>query len=356
VASPDRTKIDNDWPAQELEYIENCPYCGSKVRNIAYQGVQDWSFYCAPGKWTYWDCTSCSALYLSPRPTKLSIGRAYDTYYTHGSSNVAKVFSAGKTLVRNLCYFAWYGIDLRPRFSLSKLLFPLLEVFRNRVVAPSFILQELNNLPKGRLIDVGCGDGAYLDAAKQLGWQTLGIEFDPKSAKIAEKSGHQVIQGTYEALAAFQNEIDCIICSHVLEHVHDPKALLTLIANALKLGGVSIFSLPNAGSVVRSIFADSWRGLEAPRHLAIPQFQSLLELTCAFGFELKLSTVSRLETLEASSDIVRKRGVETPSLQDSVVKLRAAEIQIDELNADFINIVLVKKSIQIHSSDVMSSI
>lgn len=356
MASPDRTKIDCDWPPQELEYIENCPYCGSKGRNIAYQGVQDWSFYCAPGKWTYWDCASCSALYLSPRPTKVSIGRAYDTYYTHGASDIAKMLAAGKTLIRNLCYFAWHGIDLRPRFSLPKLLFPLLDVFRNRMVAPSFILQELNNLPKGRLIDVGCGDGAYLDSAKQLGWQTLGIEFDPKSAKIVEKSGHKVIQGTYEALAAFQNEIDCIICSHVLEHVHDPKALLSLIASALKPGGVSIFSLPNAGSVVRGIFADSWRGLEAPRHLAIPGFQSLLEVTRAFGFELKLCTVSRLETLEASLAIVLERGVEIPALQEKVVKLRAAEGQVDKFNSDFINIILVKISSQVRTSNVVSSI
>jgi SAM-dependent methyltransferase len=356
VASPDRTKIASDWPVHELEYIETCPYCGSRGRNIAYQNVQDWSFYCAPGKWTYWDCTGCSALYLSPRPTKASIGRAYDTYYTHGASDIAKMLAAGKTLVRNLCYFAWYGIDFRPRFSLPKVLFPLLAVFRKRIVAPSFILQELNNLPKGRLIDVGCGDGAYLDSAKQMGWQTLGIEFDPKSVKIVEKSGHKVVQGTYEALAAFQNEIDCIICSHVLEHVHDPKTLLSLIASALKPGGVAIFSLPNAGSIVRSIFSDSWRGLEAPRHLAIPGFESLLDLTRAFGFELKLYTVSRLETLKASLAIVFARGVEIPNLQEKVMKLQTAEGQVDKFNSDFINIVLVKIPSHVRVSNVVSSV
>ena len=82
----------------------------------------------------------------------------------------------------------------------------------------------------------------------------------------------------------------------------------------------------------------------------------MLEVTRAFGFELKLCTVSRLETLEASLAIVLERGVEIPALQEKVVKLRAAEGQVDKFNSDFINIILVKISSQVRTSNVVSSI
>ena len=345
MASPDQSIIDESWAADDLDQVDACPYCGSTGRNVAYRETQDWSFYCAPGKWTYWDCSDCGTLYLNPRPSKESIGRAYSTYYTHGVSNLYKALSLGKSLVRNLCYLAWYGIELRPSIALPKFLFPLLSVFRNRIAAPSFILQELHRLPKGRVVDVGCGDGMFLDVAKQFGWHTLGIEVDPEAAKVVRASGHEVVQNTYEALAAFDNEIDCIICSHVLEHVHDPKALFFAMSEALKLGGVVLLSLPNAGSIVRSAVSDNWRGLEAPRHLVIPRYEGLLEAARLFGFEKKFSTISRFETLDASLLIAQRRGIDTPDFCAGVARLQTVKDSVTEVNSDFINVVLRKVSV-----------
>lgn len=345
MPSSDHSILDESWPSKDLEEVAACPYCGSLERNIAHQDVQDWSFYCAPGRWTYWNCGNCGALYLNPRPTKQSIGRAYATYYTHGGSSVSRMLSIGKSLVRNLCYFAWYGIALQPRIALPRFLFPVLSVFRTRIAPPSFILRELHQLPKGRVVDVGCGDGMFLDMAKQLGWRTLGIELDPEAAKVVRASGHELVQGTYEALAAFDKEIDCIICSHVLEHVHDPKALFLAMSEALKMGGVVLLSMPNAGSIVRSAVNDNWRGLEAPRHLAIPRYAGLLAVARLFGFEKKYSTISRFETLDASLRIARQRGADTPAFRAGVARLQAEEDRVTETNSDFINVVLRKVSV-----------
>lgn len=345
MASPDHSIIDESWPADGLERVDACPYCGSTGRNVAYREVQDWSFYCAPGKWTYWDCHECGTLYLDPRPTKASIGRAYATYYTHGGSGFSKKFSIGKALIRNLCYFAWYGIKLRPRLALPSFIFPLLSVLRRRIAAPSFILKELNQLPKGKVVDVGCGDGAFLDAAKQLGWNTLGIEFDPEAVKVVRASGHEVIQGTYEACSVFDNQIDCIICSHVLEHVHDPKALLFILSRALKVGGIALISLPNAGSIVRHAVQENWRGIEAPRHLAIPRLDGLLKAARAMGFEKEASFVSRFETLEASLTIARHRGANMSALHKKVALMQEGASNVTETDSDFINLVLKKVAV-----------
>lgn len=342
MSKPDETVIDNDWPLADLEYLNACPYCGSSRRILAYRDVQDWTFRCAPGKWNYWGCQGCGTLYLDPRPTKESVGRAYATYYTHGASWLRKLSAAGKTPIRNLCYFAWHGIELHPRISLPKFMFPALAIFRQRIASPSFILQKLNQLPKGRLVDVGCGDGLFLEAGRQLGWDTLGIELDPEAVRVARKAGHEVVHGTHEALAAFENEVDCIICSHVIEHVHNPNFLLSAVSRALKMGGVALVSLPNAGSVVLQAVSENWRGLEAPRHLAIPRYESFREMTCQYGLSMEASFVSRHETLDASLAIARNRGVNMHELNDKVTLLQQGLVDLTESNSDFINLVLKK--------------
>lgn len=339
---PAQLKIEEPWPADCLERVHECPYCSSEGRILAYPDVQDWSFHCAPGKWTYWGCRDCGTLYLDPRPTKRSIARAYAIYYTHGESNLGKIRATFKSLVRNQCYLAWYGINLHPRLMLPGFMLPLLSVFRRHLAAPSFILQELNRLPKGRLVDVGCGDGLFLDAARQLGWKTLGIEQDPEAARVVRAAGHEVILGTDEALGAFADEIDCVICSHVLEHVHDPGSLLRTIFRALKQGGVVLISLPNAGSIVLRTVGENWRGLEAPRHLAIPQRESLLRLTRTLGFATTASHVSKLETLEASLGIAQHRGADTPALRRKISGIRDDAGKVTAKESDFINVVLKK--------------
>lgn len=346
LSDPNTSTIDQSWPLENVENVGACPYCESTKRVLEYPNVQDWAFQCAPGKWNYWACQDCSALYLDPRPTQESIGRAYSTYYTHGLTKGSYALSASKSLIRNLCYFAWFGIKLSPRLPFPRFMFPLLSIFRRRIAPPSFILQALSRLPKGKVIDVGCGNGQFLDAAKQLGWNTLGIEIDPEAVKVVRASGHDVIQGTYEALGDFDNEIDCVICSHVLEHVHDPKSLLLAIARALKVGGTTLISLPNAGSIVLLTLQENWRGLEAPRHLAIPTFEGILNLTRALGFETEATFVSRFETLDESLAIAKLRGTDTQESRKKVAVLQEGVGQVSETNSDFINLILKKTATQ----------
>ena len=278
---PDTSIIDQPWPAKELEHIKRCPYCNSNDRTLAYKDVQDWSFYCAPGKWNYWNCSQCEALYLSPRPTELSIGKAYSKYYTHNSK--------GKTLTENIknrlkneCFSHWLNSNITPRINLLKSLSFLLNPLKKMLHMP-FELELLLDLPKGELLDVGCGSGYMLKIAKEMGWDVTGLEIDPLAVKAAREKGLNVIQGDYRKLDQFLNIYDCIICSHVLEHVHHPLMLLKLLVKALRPQGVLFLSLPNAHSHVRERFGENWRGIEAPRHVAIPTVKKIIEHLNSLG-------------------------------------------------------------------------
>lgn len=285
MSTIDTAPSDLPWPPADLEAVNTCPYCESSARTLAYCDVQDWTFKSAPGRWTYWDCAECRAIYLDPRPTEASVGRAYQKYYTHHHMGSGEVLGDLKQRLVNECWSTWLGIDIRPRLQLPRIMAPLLRALRAKIPAP-FELETLASLPRSQLLDIGCGSGTTLKLGTLLGWRTTGLELDLAAVLAARREGLDILHGSYKLLGDFPESFDCVICSHVIEHVHDPQCLLRLMAGTLKVGGVAIISCPNADSHVRHRFGASWRGLEAPRHLAIPSLDFLTRMLKDLGFSV----------------------------------------------------------------------
>lgn len=295
-----------DWPAGDSEEVPHCPYCGNSERSLAYSAVRDWAFGSAPGLWTYWSCSGCHGLYLSPRPTPASIGNAYSRYYTHDGDRSAGRLSAIKKRVRNEVWSNSLQTSLYPRLGLPKILAWTTQWLRPWIAEP-FGLRQLAQLPKGLLIDVGCGNGNKIKLAEQLGWQARGIELDAAAVKAAVAQGLQVELGGFELLANYEGQVDCLVCSHVLEHVHQPLRMIELLLAALKPEGVLLLSLPNAASFLRHHYRENWRGLEAPRHLAIPDGAWLRAYLGRQGFDCTQVPSHPLETA-IESERMRRRG------------------------------------------------
>jgi 2-polyprenyl-3-methyl-5-hydroxy-6-metoxy-1,4-benzoquinol methylase len=340
MKKPDTSIIDQPWPESELEHVDSCPYCGSKERTLAYKDVQDWSFYSAPGKWMYWDCKGCEALYLNPRPKEESIGKAYASYYTH-NSNSESLLCLLKTRLRNECFSHWLKTNVTPRLNLPKALSFLLVPFKSLIKIP-FELTALADLPKGQILDVGCGNGNKLILAKQLGWDVTGLEIDPNAVMIARNQKLNVKEGSYKDLANFVNEFDCIICSHVLEHVYNPVEMLKLLTQSLKPGGTLLLSLPNSKSRVREMFGANWRGLEAPRHIAIPSQDFLIMKMLPAAFIVNCAKTSGFETV-AESIRIQKRLLKLNYLNFKWIRSLPTDQITDMSKSDFISLVCVKK-------------
>jgi 2-polyprenyl-3-methyl-5-hydroxy-6-metoxy-1,4-benzoquinol methylase len=331
---PDTSIIDQEWPAEELEDVHECPYCYSKERTLAYKDVQDWSFYCAPGKWTYWSCKNCETLYLNPRPKEEFIYKAYGSYYTHGNEG-RSFMKKVKEKLRNECYSHWLNASIEPRLGIPKWWAFLLKIFKARIQIP-FDLEQLVALPKGRLLDVGCGNGETLLLARQLGWDVTGLEIDPKAAEYAKKLGLNVIEGGHEKLKNMSDHFDCVICSHVLEHVHDPKYLIKNLLNIMKNESTLILGCPNSKSSVLKEYGSFWRGLEAPRHITIPSARQLKLLLGNEGFKKTIQKKVDLSTVLASEEI---RNVVTASSNNKKIKI----ISNNNINeSDFINLISIK--------------
>jgi len=112
---------------------------------------------------------------------------------------------------------------------------------------------------KGRLLDVGCGEGTLLFAAVERGWKAEGTEIASVMVHhIREKFGLTVHQGVLEDLELPLCSFDAIIMNHVLEHVSDPRITLEKIAELLSPGGVVRIEVPNLASL-----SNRWKNFQS---------------------------------------------------------------------------------------------
>ena len=306
----------DSWPANAQEAVHRCPYCGTAAdaATLLHSAVQDWSFGAAPGSWNYWRCSACRSVFLNPRPTVESIGKAYSRYYTHSSigGRGSSLAALAKLRLKNEVWSQNFAVSIAPRLGLPRWTRPALGLLKRRISEP-FGLRQLAECHRGLLIDVGCGNGNTLRLAHQLGWKVLGLELDAGAVKAARAQGLEVVQGGYEGLAAYPGQADCIVCSHVLEHVHQPLALLELLLGVLKPGGVLLLSAPNASSYLHDHYGPDWRGLEAPRHLALPDAAWLLAWLSARGLNCVQEPSSDGMMMAESERIRRKSLVLLPA-------------------------------------------
>jgi len=100
----------------------------------------------------------------------------------------------------------------------------------------------------GRLLEVGCGSGNFLELAAKKGWQVVGVEIAPRAARIAQERGFDVFVGSLqEYVASGPKPLATVTTAfEVLEHVPDPAMFLRDIASATAPGGLVIASTPNA--------------------------------------------------------------------------------------------------------------
>ncbi|MFP5240149.1 MAG: class I SAM-dependent methyltransferase, partial [Acidobacteriota bacterium] len=119
----------------------------------------------------------------------------------------------------------------------------------------------------GRLLDVGCGGGQYLDKLAGLGLEPHGSEFSEDAALPARRKGHTVHVGALEELELPDGHFRVIRMNHVIEHVLNPVTTLEAAARLLAPGGTVVIETPNLDCPDFKILGRYWGALHFPRHL-----------------------------------------------------------------------------------------
>lgn len=304
-------KNESTWLQSEIETPLACSACGKTELLPKYTGVEDWTFGNTAGSWSYKICSNCASLNLAPRPKEEFIGRAYTSYYTHGASDQNDSV-ATKTLKRNKPrkklrdYFK--QIYVRNRYLLGKETPMLTKIYFSWKPNKQLEIDQLyrhvpalqhyvNQGVSPRLLDVGCGDGIFLERMAELGWNVLGCDFDVKAVRGCKQKGLVVELGGLEKFDGEQELFEVITMSHVIEHVYQPLKMMQKAMRLLKPGGILWCETPNANSAIHQRYGSYWRGLEAPRHVIIFTTESLKTLVKNAGFE-EVHPLQRLNPTE----------------------------------------------------------
>jgi SAM-dependent methyltransferase len=147
-------------------------------------------------------------------------------------------------------------------------------------------LRALDGIAPGRLLDVGSGKGAFLAAARDAGWETLGVEYAPEAAEAARAAfGVDVIVENFLDVREL-GTFDLVTMWHVLEHLTDPIGALARAADCLNPGGRLLVSVPNLESLQARLGGEDWFHLDLPRHLFHFTPRSLTTLVERAGFRV----------------------------------------------------------------------
>ncbi|MGH9013424.1 MAG: class I SAM-dependent methyltransferase [Acidimicrobiia bacterium] len=106
-------------------------------------------------------------------------------------------------------------------------------------------------LPPGKLLDVGCGRGAFGSfVRKQLGWEVHGVELiDDFVAEAAKRLHSAQAVAISEAPLPFPSDsFDLVFAGEIIEHLVDTDAFLAEIARVTQPGGTVIVTTPNLAS------------------------------------------------------------------------------------------------------------
>lgn len=119
------------------------------------------------------------------------------------------------------------------------------------------ILQD-ENKKKLRLLDVGCGNGFFLEEAKEMGVGAVyGIEPGKASVKKAPKwLQKNIIVGILEKGAVKNNSFDIVCCFHTLDHIVDPNEFLQQVYASLKKGGKALFIVHDTSGLSVKLFGE----------------------------------------------------------------------------------------------------
>lgn len=155
--------------------------------------------------------------------------------------------AGGADLYSQLQRFPWYYMEAKWEFSEA--------------------LLHLKSLPDlSRVLEVGVGQGAFLEKARDAGLQIIGMELNPAGAQAARDKGFTVVEKDMAALyVEDQKSWDAICAFQVLEHLPQPRLFIEQAITLLKPGGLLILSVPNA-AVARELDPEHNDLLDQPPH------------------------------------------------------------------------------------------
>lgn len=198
-------------------------------------------------------CSSCNFVFTNPRPKKMDKYYDDESYISHTNSS--------STFFEKI-YQSVRKIAIKQKFKLIS-----------------------SYKKSGSILDVGCGTGEFLNACKNGGWKTRGIEPSKKAREKAITNYDLTIDESI-ILSKTNNTYDVITMWHVLEHVEKINETVSILNRLLESKGQVIIAVPNLGSYDCSYYNKYWAAYDLPIHLSHFTKETISSLFQKHNFKL----------------------------------------------------------------------
>ncbi len=239
-----------------MEKLSRCPLCGSEQGGIPFLTAPDHML--KTGNYSVVRCPACSLLYTNPRPYEKNLGAYYQSeeYISHTERK------------KNLREIIYYKVQARMLGRKARL---------------------INKLEKNqqRLLDVGCGTGAFAKHMQDIGYQVVAVEPEAAAREKAMEKRLQVVENQEEIRNDYRHGLDVITLWHVLEHQTRFKESLQQYHEMLVPGGWLVVAVPQYQAFDAVFYKSWWAAWDLPRHLLHFSEKTLKMAAVQTGFELK---------------------------------------------------------------------
>ena len=136
----------------------------------------------------------------------------------------------------------------------------------------------------GRIFDMGCGPGYFLDEAKAAGWEPYGSNVGERSLEMCRRRGLEVVEAPIQPDTFPRGHFDVVTAFEVFEHLREPDIELQTLASLVRPGGLLYCTTPNFHALTRRLLGDRWRVIDYPEHLLYFTHASLCTWLSGGGF------------------------------------------------------------------------
>lgn len=208
-------------------------------------------------------CRHCGLVYVTPRLTEHAIQRLYDEGYFFTGDGPRRGY-------RDYIADGEYYLD----------------TFRRRIR-----WLERHTVAGGRLLDVGCAAGFFLQVSAESGWEGYGVEPATCMAEHARSElGLRVFHGTLRQRYFPAGYFDLVTLWDVLEHLTDPRGELSEVNRVLRLEGLLVLETQNIASWLPKVMGERWHHYGNDLHLFHFTPETISRLLSVTGFVVETIT------------------------------------------------------------------
>ncbi len=170
---------------------------------------------------------------------------------------------------------------------------------KGRAKSAKVLLAKLSRIKKGgRILDIGCASGIFLNEARKLGWEVHGVELSSWAVNYAKKNfGISIYQGKLKDAKFTSQYFDAVVMLDSIEHLMDPLDCLIEAGRVLRDDGLLFISTPDIGSFLSRFMGKRWLGIKQS-HLYYFNKRSISRMLKGAGFKaVKFSRYIRFFSL-----------------------------------------------------------